>query len=67
MTAFSAISGLMGVMLATSFGITVFSLQAYKNKKEMSTKGINFFIIKAFDCFKYSILMGVLTTFPILP
>jgi hypothetical protein len=57
----------MGVMLATACGVSVFSLQACENKKEKSTKGINFFIIKAFGCFKYRILMGVLPTFPILP
>ena len=30
-------------------------------------KRINFFIMEAFDHFKYRILMGVLPTFPILP
>ena len=44
-TAFSDISPLMGVMLATACGVSVYSLQACKNKKEKSVKGINFFII----------------------
>ena len=54
-------------MLVLVFGLVGVSLQAFNNTKAKSAKGINFFIMEAFDHFKYRILMGVLPTFPILP